>query len=63
MNPSMSRGVPASWIAIVGAEQRARDMMQRLLRVASPLGLYAEEFDTGTGSHLGNFPRPSHTWP
>ena len=46
-----------SALAIVGAEQRARDMMERLLRVASPLGLYAEEFDTGTGRHLGNFPQ------
>jgi GH15 family glucan-1,4-alpha-glucosidase len=31
--------------------------MERLLRIASPLGLYAEEFDTETGSHLGNFPQ------
>ena len=31
--------------------------MERLLSVASPLGLYAEEFDTGTGRHLGNFPQ------
>jgi GH15 family glucan-1,4-alpha-glucosidase len=31
--------------------------MERLLRVASPLGLYAEEFDVGTGRHLGNFPQ------
>ena len=31
--------------------------MERLLRVASPLGLYAEEFDTETGRHLGNFPQ------
>jgi GH15 family glucan-1,4-alpha-glucosidase len=31
--------------------------MERLLRVASPLGLYAEEFDAGTGRHLGNFPQ------
>ena len=46
-----------SALAIVGAEQRARDMMERLLRVASPLGLYAEEFDTDTGRHLGNFPQ------
>ena len=31
--------------------------MERLLRVASPLGLYAEEFDTETAHHLGNFPQ------
>ncbi len=35
-----------SALAIVGEWQRARDLMERLLRVASPLGLYAEEFDT-----------------
>jgi GH15 family glucan-1,4-alpha-glucosidase len=46
-----------SALAIVGEQQRARDMMERLLRVASPLGLYAEEFDTSTGRHLGNFPQ------
>jgi hypothetical protein len=37
--------------------QRARDLMERLLRVASPLGLYAEEYDFETGRHLGNFPQ------
>ena len=31
--------------------------MERLLRVASPLGLYAEEFDVDTARHLGNFPQ------
>jgi alpha,alpha-trehalase len=46
-----------SALALVGEEQRARDLMERLLRVASPLGLYAEEFDTDTGRHLGNFPQ------
>ena len=46
-----------SALAVVGAEQRARDLMERLLRVASPLGLYAEEFDTTTARHLGNFPQ------
>jgi len=43
--------------AIVGELQRARDLMERLLRIASPLGLYAEEFDPETGRHLGNFPQ------
>ncbi len=46
-----------SALAIVGQMQPARDLMERLLRVASPLGLYAEEFDAGTGRHLGNFPQ------
>jgi GH15 family glucan-1,4-alpha-glucosidase len=46
-----------SALAIVGDLQSARDLMERLLSVASPLGLYAEEFDTSTGRHLGNFPQ------
>ena len=46
-----------SALAIVGEMQHARDLMERLLRVASPLGLYAEEFDVETGRHLGNFPQ------
>ena len=46
-----------SALAIVGELQRARDLMDRLLRVASPLGLFAEEFDVDTGHHLGNFPQ------
>jgi GH15 family glucan-1,4-alpha-glucosidase len=46
-----------SGLAIVGEVQRARDLMERLLRVASPLSLYAEEFDVETGRHLGNFPQ------
>jgi alpha,alpha-trehalase len=46
-----------SALAIVGEMQQARDLMERLLRVASPLGLYAEEFDSDTGRHLGNFPQ------
>ena len=31
--------------------------MDRLLRIASPLGLYAEEFEAETGRHLGNVPQ------
>jgi GH15 family glucan-1,4-alpha-glucosidase len=46
-----------SALAIIDEHQRARDLMERLLRVASPLGLYAEEFDAPTGRHLGNFPQ------
>jgi GH15 family glucan-1,4-alpha-glucosidase len=46
-----------SGLAIVGEEQRARDLMERLLRISSPLGIYAEEFDVETGRHLGNVPQ------
>jgi GH15 family glucan-1,4-alpha-glucosidase len=31
--------------------------MERLLRIGSPLGLFAEEYDVDTGRHLGNFPQ------
>jgi GH15 family glucan-1,4-alpha-glucosidase len=46
-----------SAFAIVGEIQQARDLMERLLRIASPLGLYAEEFEPKTARHLGNFPQ------
>jgi alpha,alpha-trehalase len=46
-----------SALSVIGEQQQARDLMERLLREASPLGLYAEEFDAGTGRHLGNFPQ------
>jgi GH15 family glucan-1,4-alpha-glucosidase len=46
-----------SALAVIGEYQRARDLMEKLLSIASPLGLYAEEFDTSTGRHLGNFPQ------
>ena len=50
-----------SALAIIGEKQRGRDLMERLLRVASPLGLFAEEFDVDTGRHLGNFPQAFST--
>jgi GH15 family glucan-1,4-alpha-glucosidase len=46
-----------SALAIVGEHRRARHLMERLLRVASPLGLFAEEYDTESSHHLGNFPQ------
>ena len=46
-----------SALGAIGEIQRARDLMERLLRISSPLGLYAEEFDAPTGRHLGNFPQ------
>jgi alpha,alpha-trehalase len=46
-----------SALSIVGEQQRARDLFEKLLHIASPLGLFAEEFDVDTGFHLGNFPQ------
>jgi alpha,alpha-trehalase len=46
-----------SALAIIEEMRQACDLMERLLRIASPLGLYAEEFDPTTGRHLGNFPQ------
>jgi GH15 family glucan-1,4-alpha-glucosidase len=41
----------------VGEVRRARDLCDKLLSYASPLGLYAEEIDPRSGRHLGNFPQ------
>jgi len=46
-----------SALAVIGELDRARDIMERMLRVASPMGLYAEEFDAESARHLGNFPQ------
>ncbi len=46
-----------SALTIVGEMRRATDLMERLLRIASPLGLYAEEFEVERARHLGNFPQ------
>jgi alpha,alpha-trehalase len=40
----------------IGEVARAREMCERLLALASPLGLYAEHIDPDSGRHLGNFP-------
>ncbi len=41
----------------IGELRRAKQLCERLLAFASPLKLYAEEIDTRTGRHLGNFPQ------
>jgi GH15 family glucan-1,4-alpha-glucosidase len=41
----------------IGDHEQARDLCEKLLSYASPLGLYAEEIDPRTGRHLGNFPQ------
>ena len=46
-----------SALAEIGETQRAHALCEKLLSLASPLGLYAEEIDAGSGRHLGNFPQ------
>ncbi len=46
-----------SALAMIGETARAHALCQKLLSFASPLLLYAEEIDTTTGQHLGNFPQ------
>ena len=46
-----------SALAMIGETQAATSLMERLLRIASPLGLYAEEFEVERARHLGNFPQ------
>ena len=41
----------------IGEYHRARKLCAKLLSFAGPLELYAEEIDTHTGQHLGNFPQ------
>jgi GH15 family glucan-1,4-alpha-glucosidase len=41
----------------IGEHRRARQLCEKLLSFASPLALYAEEIDPGSGRHLGNFPQ------
>jgi len=40
-----------------GRTEEAHRMFQNLLKHASPLGLYAEELQPTTGTHMGNFPQ------
>ena len=44
-------------LAMIGEVDRARALFEKLLSFAGPLLLYAEEIDTTTGQHLGNFPQ------
>ena len=46
-----------SALAMIGETDRARALCKKLLSFAGPLNLYAEEIDTSTGEHLGNFPQ------
>ena len=46
-----------SALALIGEADRAERLCQKLLSMASPLGLYAEEIEPESGRHLGNFPQ------
>jgi GH15 family glucan-1,4-alpha-glucosidase len=46
-----------SAMAMIGETERARALCAKLLSLASPLHLYAEEIDAASGMHLGNFPQ------
>jgi GH15 family glucan-1,4-alpha-glucosidase len=46
-----------SALSEIGERERACTLCERLLSLASPLGLYAEELDAASGRHLGNFPQ------
>jgi GH15 family glucan-1,4-alpha-glucosidase len=46
-----------SALGAIGEMEQASSMMERLLRISSPLGLYAEEFEVERARHLGNFPQ------
>src|SRR6185437_7397827 len=41
----------------LGRVEEARQKFEHLLTYASPLGLYSEEIDPGSGALLGNFPQ------
>src|ERR687897_797599 len=44
-------------LILAGRVQRAKQLFQRTLERATPLGLFAEEIEPASGTHLGNFPQ------
>ncbi|WP_067679471.1 glycoside hydrolase family 15 protein [Nocardia miyunensis] len=46
-----------SALSEIGEKYRAKQLCEKLLGYASPLGLYAEEIDPRTGRHWGNYPQ------
>jgi GH15 family glucan-1,4-alpha-glucosidase len=51
-----------SALATIGEVQRARDLMERLLEFASPLDLYAEQFDTTPADTSATSHKRSPIW-
>jgi len=46
-----------SALAEIGEQRRARDLCEKILSHASPLMLFGEQIDPGSGRHMGNFPQ------
>jgi GH15 family glucan-1,4-alpha-glucosidase len=44
-------------LALMGQQERARDLFTRLLDIRNDVGLLAEEYDPVSGRQLGNFPQ------
>ena len=44
-------------LILAGRAQQAKQLFERTLERATPLGLYAEEIEPASGTHLGNFPQ------
>jgi alpha,alpha-trehalase len=46
-----------SALSEIGERARAKALCEKMLSLASPLGLYGEEIEAESGRHLGNFPQ------
>ena len=46
-----------SALSEIGEHREAEHLCERLLAYSSPLGLYAEEMESSSGRHLGNYPQ------
>ncbi len=44
-------------LSLAGRQEEAQRLFEGLLKRATPLGLFAEQFDPSTNAHLGNFPQ------
>jgi GH15 family glucan-1,4-alpha-glucosidase len=60
--PGEGTFLPCSfWLAdcmvLTGRREEGKALFERLLALANDVGLLAEEYDTGRGQHLGNFPQ------
>jgi GH15 family glucan-1,4-alpha-glucosidase len=47
----------ADCLALLGREDEARELFERVLSIRNDVGLLAEEFDTSRGRMVGNFPQ------